>query len=188
MTDRQWPLVYNETTAEITAALQRADKMYLGQVVAFWSHAYEPLDLPPAPVFLALVLYSEARGEDVEGQRAVFEVIANRATRRADGDLDSILLAPWQFSCFNKGDYSLQRAMIVDGGTLRAWLKRALEYVMEWNADEWSCKVFDATMYSTPKAATAQFQRWLGNDAKAWNFDRLTRVATIGRHVFFRET
>jgi len=183
-------LTYAETGAELSRVLSRHDKAYLSQVCVFWSHGVELSEthpLPSPPLILALALYGEVRGESEQGRRAVFEVIANRAIYRADGNLDWVLLQPYQFSCFNKGDYSLQRAMIADGRTLREWLMKALEYVMEWNAGGWESVLSDATIYCTPKAAIKQFAAYLDGTERAWDFNRLTRVATIGRHVFFRE-
>jgi N-acetylmuramoyl-L-alanine amidase len=69
---------------------------------------FNPRDLD----ILARTLHGEARGEPTDGQIAVAWVIRNRASRaRFAGDLacragatEKVCLAPWQFSCWNKGD------------------------------------------------------------------------------------
>ena len=50
----------------------------------------------------ALTVYHEARGESIRGQSAVVKVILNRADKKNKSVRD-IVLAPYQFSCFNKG-------------------------------------------------------------------------------------
>lgn len=71
---------------------------------------------------LARTLYGEARGEPTGGQVAVAWVIRNRASRaRFAGDLvgdigavERVCLAPWQFSCWNKGDPNRALLMAAD--------------------------------------------------------------------------
>lgn len=181
-------LSYAECEAHLLRLLTVCDKKYLAGLITFWFRGYQLLEAPMPPVLLALVLYAETRGSSEVGRRAVFEAIANRVVQRSNGFLDTVLLEPQRFSCFNPGDMSLQRSMLVEGEAIKEWLVRALNYVTEWNAGEWTSKVFDATMYCTPQAAVVQFHRYIEGDAKAWNFDRLTRVAVIGGHVFFRES
>lgn len=57
-------------------------------------------------VLLALCIWREARGESVEAQRGVAWVILNRAAKPSwwGKDIVSVVLAPSQFSSFNKGD------------------------------------------------------------------------------------
>ncbi|TAJ97290.1 MAG: cell wall hydrolase [Reyranella sp.] len=72
---------------------------------------------------MALTLYGEARGLDLEGQTKVAWVIRNRAERRAfvgsswlgtEGAVAKVCLMPWQFSCWNDGD--------PNSGRLHTWL------------------------------------------------------------------
>lgn len=55
---------------------------------------------------LARTIYGEARGETRSGREAVAAVIVNRAERGGWwGDtIAAVCRAPWQFSCWNKGD------------------------------------------------------------------------------------
>lgn len=52
---------------------------------------------------MALCIWSEARGEPLDGQHAVAWVMMNRLRRapRFGNTLREIVLAPWQFSWFN---------------------------------------------------------------------------------------
>lgn len=65
----------------------------------------ETLDLLPDEI-LALTIYGEARGENIEGQIAVGNVVMNRWK---DGpskykSVKDVCLEPYQFSCWNKTD------------------------------------------------------------------------------------
>lgn len=53
--------------------------------------------------YMALTIWGEARGEDMKGQLAVAHVILNRARKRMMTP-QQVCLAPFQFSCWNKGD------------------------------------------------------------------------------------
>lgn len=61
----------------------------------------KPEDLSDLEIF-ALTVYGEARGEKVEGQIAVANVIKNRCV--AGKTYKDVCLAPYQFSCWNKND------------------------------------------------------------------------------------
>jgi hypothetical protein len=56
------------------------------------------------PLFMtAIAVWREARGEPIEGKKAVAAVIRNRARLRNEA-LDAIVLQPYQFSSFNAND------------------------------------------------------------------------------------
>ncbi len=58
-------------------------------------------------VLLELCVWREARGESLDGKRAVAHVIRNRvygATKWWGHDWQSVILHPWQFSSFNAAD------------------------------------------------------------------------------------
>ena len=68
----------------------------------------------PLWVQIALTLYGEARGEPYRGKVAVAEVMKRR---NSDGQLWNDILAPYQFSCWNRNDPNLpliQKADIKD--------------------------------------------------------------------------
>jgi len=51
------------------------------------------------------VVWAEARGEPYEGKVAVAEVVLERIRdQRWGNDVASVVLQPWQFSCFNQQD------------------------------------------------------------------------------------
>jgi hypothetical protein len=52
---------------------------------------------------LFLTIVGEARGESIEGQVAVGNVIVNRALKRQKS-IKEICLSPFQFSCWNEND------------------------------------------------------------------------------------
>lgn len=55
---------------------------------------------------LANAVYFEARGEPIEGQLAVAEVVLNRAASgRYPSDLCAVITQPWQFSFISKGRF-----------------------------------------------------------------------------------
>ena len=74
-------------------------------------------DQPPV-VLATLTLYGEARGEPTLGKRAVLWVVRNRMEHAiqwkaahgkdhpifGDGTIAGVVLAPWQFSCWNPHD------------------------------------------------------------------------------------
>src|SRR5258705_5674072 len=82
---------------------------------------------------MALTIYGEARGESIEGQIAVANVIMNRwrANLTKFKTVKEVCLEPFQFSCWNKSDPNydlLERSgqNILDGKQLDSVLKQCL--------------------------------------------------------------
>jgi len=78
---------------------------------------------------LAGAIYFESKGEPLEGQLAVAEVVINRAgSGRYPADICSVITQPWQFSFIRKGrfpvigDGSQQRSMVFTGNLVDALL------------------------------------------------------------------
>jgi hypothetical protein len=113
---------------------------------------------------LALSVYWEAKGEPVEGQLAVAQVILNRVARGRFGDsICAVVKAPRQFSFVRGG----QIARPIDG---KAWAEaRAIAWIAL--ADAWKPVVGEATHFH----ATRVNPGW-----------RMQRVAQIGNHIFYR--
>jgi len=67
-----------------------------------------PEDFKKWPLMLlyAALVFGEARGEPYEAKVAVAWVVRNRFIKGGwfGKDLRSVILKPWQFSCFNQGD------------------------------------------------------------------------------------
>ena len=62
---------------------------------------------------LALTVWAESRGEPVEGQIAVANVIKNRvALGRWGGSFEAVCRAPMQFSCWNEGTDANHQALL----------------------------------------------------------------------------
>jgi N-acetylmuramoyl-L-alanine amidase len=80
------------------------------------------LDLTSDLDVLAATIYGESRGESTTGKQAVAAVVLNRAAYAAahhypefgDGSVRSACLAPWQFSCWNKGNPNLAEIQKLD--------------------------------------------------------------------------
>lgn len=126
---------------------------------------------------LARTLWGEARGESLRGKEAVAAVILNRVARaRArggywwGGDVVSVCLKPWQFSCWNPGDPNRAKLLAVgeDDRAFRACLRVARRAL----AGEIEDPTGGATHYHTARVAPA------------WSRHR-TPCAIIGRHRFY---
>jgi spore germination cell wall hydrolase CwlJ-like protein len=64
-----------------------------------------PVELDQGEVrLLAATAWAEARSEGEEGMRAVAHVIVNRVGQRFGEDVETVILAPKQFSAWNLGD------------------------------------------------------------------------------------
>ena len=70
---------------------------------------------------LARTIWGEARGEGVEGMKAVANVVLNRVKISKDrggfwwgNDITSVCKKPFQFSCWNKSDPNFKKLQIVD--------------------------------------------------------------------------
>lgn len=61
--------------------------------------------------YLASTIWAEARSEGEDGMRAVAHVIANRRGERFGYSIESVVLSPFQFSAWNRGDPNRPLAM-----------------------------------------------------------------------------
>jgi len=113
---------------------------------------------------LATAVYFESKGEPLEGQLAVAQVILNRVEDGRFGrDICGVVKAPKQFSFVRGGEMPTPR------GTNQWNTARAVAIIA--SSDGWSEIVPDATHFH----ATRVNPRW-----------NLRRVATVGQHVFYR--
>src|SRR5512139_875009 len=116
---------------------------------------------------IAVAVYHEARGENLEGQLAVAKVIMNRAASgRYPTSWCGVVKQPWQFSFVRQG-----RFPSVDQGSA-AW-RKALGVT----------RLVVANAVQSVPADTL----WYHADyvAPSWG-RRLTRVDKIGAHIFYR--
>lgn len=114
---------------------------------------------------LAAGVYYEAKGEPLEGQLAVAEVILNRATSgRFPRTVCGVLRQRGQFSFVRGGSIPQPPA-----GS-RAW-KTALGVARVARADKWDSKVSDALYFHASRVSPG------------W---RRARVGSVGNHIFYR--
>ena len=115
---------------------------------------------------LAGAIYFEARGEPLSGQYAVAQVILNRAkSARFPTDICSVVTQRGQFSFVRDGEIPA-----VDAN--RATYRRAVAVAKTALTDSWSKSPAQTALYfNTP-----------GNRPSA----RLTKLAAIGNHIFYR--
>lgn len=176
---------------------------------------FEQPDVP----LLAVTLYGEARGETAVGKRAVAWVVRNRMGIAkkwqeskgrqhplfGDGTVAGVVLRPWQFSCWNKGDPNLPKLLEIiqtdgesAGAGMWAILKAVASGVLK-EPPEWPDPTWGATHYVVPFDSKGQ---------PLWNCDDSDRIAakkparwhsrqeiedghtkelvTLGNHVFAR--
>jgi hypothetical protein len=115
---------------------------------------------------LAKAVYFEARGEPIEGQLAVAEVVINRAgSGRYPADICSVITQPWQFSFIRKGRFPAP----------------------DMGSDAWRRAVAVAKIAQGKLAAKLPANvLWYHADyvAPSWG-KRLTRQTKIGLHIFY---
>ena len=131
----------------------------------------------------ALTVWAEARGESIEGQKAVIHVIKNRldnprwwSRHFGDGIIDDTLAAvcrdPFQFSCWNPADSQSKR--LHDPKTLlRPDVQKIRQLVIETLGEPDFTE--GATHYCTKRVAP--FTRWAKGRRP---------VKVIGSHQFYR--
>lgn len=129
---------------------------------------------------LSQVIYGEARGEPIEGQRAVAWVVLNRERlhpRWRGKSLSTIARAPWQFSCFNKNDPNREKLNTVglEDMTFAQCVQVALDVL--------TGRVPDPTHGATHYYA----EHLAARDASPPWAHGQTPSAHIGHHLFFAE-
>lgn len=134
--------------------------------------------LAAAITCMALNIYHEARGEDLIGQHAVAKVTWNRA-HEDKRNVCAVVVKRKQFSWTNNGNVKLEKGMyVLDDKMLpknvRAW-KTALMVAKLTMANATPNFLHGATYYH------ADYVR------PAWSRSRrMTKVAVIGQHIFYK--
>ena len=140
---------------------------------------YENFRGLPEIVLLALTIYSEARGEPVEGQLAVAHVVFNRVERGGWwGDtIADVVLSPHQFSGFKKG------------GFLESWLGAiGLSGVMrreEYGDCELIAGLALEGLTKDPTEGATNFHAVWMEEPPDWALE-MERLCQIGEHVFYK--
>ena len=128
----------------------------------------------PDDVWGILCIFAEARGEPYDGMVAVGNVIRTRTAKHffSDGTVASTVTWPFQFSWMNHND--AQRGRVLGS----KWDDPKMpECAKAWFESEHHSVVGDSTHYYNDVVASPIW-------AKA---NRMTYIARVGRHVFFRE-
>jgi spore germination cell wall hydrolase CwlJ-like protein len=124
----------------------------------------EPVALTDEQQCLAVAVYFEAKGEPLDGQLAVAEVVLNRVERGRFGQgICAVVKAPKQFSFVRAG-------RMPTPSDAQAW-KTAQAIALIAVSDGWPDIVADATHFH----ATRVNPGW-----------KMRRVALIGNHIFYR--
>ncbi len=153
------PIIFPEP--ELAPVLPEADNL-AAMVKAMRS--MPALDVDRDLECLATAVYFESKGEPLEGQLAVAQVILNRVEQgRYGDDICDVVTAPRQFSFVRGGRLPAPRGM-------QQWeVARAIAIIAA--AEGWQDVVGEATHFH----AVYVNPRW-----------RLKRVAQIGNHIFYR--
>jgi spore germination cell wall hydrolase CwlJ-like protein len=127
---------------------------------------------------LAATAWAEARSEGEIGMRAVAHVIINRIGARFGDNVESVILAPWQFSAWNARDPNRPQAenpdaYAIESGDLAAWVSAqriAREVLLGQSLDPTGGALF--------YHARSVHPRWA-------RFGEGRRI--IGAHIFYRD-
>lgn len=128
---------------------------------------------------MARTLYGEARGEGRDGLVGVANVILNRFAlwdrhpHFGHGTIESVCLAPWQFSCWNEGDPNLNKLVKVTAED------PAFADCLQVAEDALNGLLEDNT-----NGATYYYVR--GSKMPQWAFGK-DSCAVVGRHLFFKD-
>ena len=139
------------------------------------------------PVLLGLCVYGEARGESALGQIAVSEVVFNRFDKSNKTIIEQILLQPLQFSCFNRGNKSLNDAMNCSYHEVYRYCSQAGIVLACCNRVRSRVLKSDTTLYMSEAAWKRIALRWAQGKEDAWDITRLKPRGQIDRHIFFAE-
>lgn len=127
---------------------------------------------------LTRLLWGECRGEILQGQVAVANVVRNRvADGRYGKGWKGVILRPWQFSCFNPNDPNLKSMLNIASLSYYGELKQLAFLTLEGLLVD---PTKGATHYFNPQVVPG---RW----PKSWNPDLMEFRGDIGRHKFYFE-
>jgi hypothetical protein len=163
------------------AAVVSGERQILGFVpeAPAFNSAQTPIVLDEDEVrLLAATAWAEARSEGEEGMRAVAHVIVNRVGQRFGEDLETVVLAPKQFSAWNLGDPNRPLAQnperyATGGANLETW-EIAQRVAREVLAGQSADPTAGALFYHT-RAIRPWWSRY-GHGRRE-----------IGAHVFYRD-
>ena len=176
-----------ETTESLINVLKLCRSNHLIDVVQSWSDLMAKDGKLDYPVLLGLCVYGEARGESVLGQIAVSEVVFNRYQSTDYGAIEEILLQPLQFSCFNRGNKSLNDAMNCSYHDVYRYCSQAGIVLASCHRVRSRVLKPDTTLYMSEAAWKRIALRWAQQKEDALDIARLKPRGQIDRHLFFAE-
>jgi spore germination cell wall hydrolase CwlJ-like protein len=115
----------------------------------------------------ALTVWKEARGEPLEGKRAVYHVILNRMKAGWGATVLQVVTARYQFSCWNADDPNVNK---FPDAKDPSWLE-CLEVILNPGEDNTQ----GAKHYFNPKIVTP-----------SWSL-KMVLSLKIGNHAFYRD-
>ena len=176
-----------ETTESLLFTLKDLRSDHLVDVTRSWADLMTKDGKLDYPVLLGLAVYGEARGESALGQIAVSEVVFNRYDKSSKTIIEQILLQPLQFSCFKRGDKSLNDAMNCSYHEVYRYCSQA--GIVLGCCDRVRSRVLkpDATLYMSEAAWKRIALRWAQQKEDALDIARLKPRGQIDRHLFFAE-
>ena len=121
---------------------------------------------------LARTIWGEARGEGTQGMHAVANVIMNRVKKGGwyGATVQDVVLKPYQFSVWNKGDPNREKALEVTTADSQFWTAKKLASLA------YNGQLDDITGGAVNYHAKYVSPSW----AKS-----MTKTATIGQHIFY---
>lgn len=127
-------------------------------------------------MLLSMLIWGEARGEDIIGKQAVAWVVRNRtyATRNYGKGWDGVMLRKKQFSCFNEADTNREKIEEI-WFTMRTWKQFRICFMV-------AIEVYlgfgdDPTMGATHYFVKGLQPSWVRN---------MVQTAIIGNHIFWK--
>lgn len=160
---------------------------HLIELVSAWADLMTVGEEINLAVLMGLCVYGEARGESVLGQIAVTEIVHNRFQRGKYDTIEDVLLQPLQFSCFNRGNKSLDGAIDCDYQTVLKYCSQAATVIECIESRNSRVLPADTTIYLTEVAWKRVALRWAQGKTDAWDVTKLRPRGQIDRHLFFAE-
>lgn len=121
---------------------------------------------------LAGLIYGEARGETESGKRAVAWVVKNRAKKGGwyGHSINSVILKPWQFSCFNMNDPNREKIIAqINSSKPNEDFKICLQVAKDVLGGLTIDETFGATHYYNPAICNPTWAKTMIETAKIGN-------------------
>lgn len=132
---------------------------------------------------LTACIWAEARGEPVEGQEAVCNVILNRVRKRMGKDIKAVILAPFQFSWTIPSDPNHKKVFYAEDKYPRPW-NMALMIAQEGIKGELKDNTMNADHYLNVEATMAARQKAGQSKLLPRWVDMAKVTVVIGHHTF----